>query len=124
VKAWYITTNDPSNHDAVKQADVPRFYLEMPDFLAELMLAADRSLNDQKNVLENASPQLRSRIGFIGIPMSYDLSTRLVNNIGSLAWFDEQLPASPLTIAKQDLAGRIRDAYREAENKGLVFEYL
>jgi hypothetical protein len=123
VKAWYITANDPSNHCAVKQADVLRFYFEMPEFLAELMLAADRSLNDQKIALEQASPELRSRIGFIAGPSSADLSTRLINNIGSLAWFDERLSVTPLTIAKQDLANQIRNAYYEAVNNGLVFEY-
>lgn len=121
VKAWYITANDALNHYAVKQADVPRFYIEMPEFLAELMLAADRSLNDQKIALENASSELRSRIGFIGIPQSYDLSTRLINNTGSLAWFDDRLSVSPLTISKHDLARKIRESYYEAVNKGLVF---
>lgn len=123
VKAWYITANDPLNHYAVRQTDVQRFYLEMPEFLAELILAADRSLNDQKSILENAGAELRLRIGFIGIPLSHDLSTRLINNTGSLAWFDERLPDTPLTIAKPELASKIREAYYEAVDKGLVFEY-
>lgn len=123
VKAWYITANDPDSHYAVKQADVLRFYLEMPEFLAEIMLAADRTLNDQKTTLEQACSELHSRIGFIAGPSSADLSARLINNSGSLHWFDERLPVSPLEISKADLASKIRDAYYRAVKAGLVFEY-
>lgn len=124
VGAWYITMKEPAEHYSVKQAvDVMRFRLDMPEFLAELILAADRSLNDQKTILEQASPELRLRIGFIAGPMSGDLSSRLVNNIGSLAWFDKVLPTTPLQISKTDLAQRIRNAYDEAVKAGLVFDY-
>lgn len=123
VGAWYITTKDSANHYAVKQADVLRFYFDMPEFLAELMLAADRSLNDQKSLLDQASQELRSRIGFIAGPMSADLSSRLINNTGSLGWFDNQLPTSPLQISKAELAAKIRAAYDKAVKAGLVFEY-
>lgn len=123
VGAWCITTKDPANHYAVKQADVLRFFLDMPEFLAELMLAADRSLNEQKALLDQSSTELRLRIGFIAGPMSADLSSRLVNNTGSLGWFDSQLPATPLQIPKTVLANKIRDAYDAAVKAGLVFEY-
>lgn len=122
VKAWYITAKSPADHYAVKQADVPRFYLEMPDFIAELMLAADRFLNEQKTLLENASPELRLRIRAIAGPASADLSTRLINNAGSLEWFDKTLSATPLSIPKDALAGKILDAYYDAVNAGLVVD--
>jgi hypothetical protein len=125
VKAWSITANNPADHYSIKpaQGNVPAFHLDMPDFLAEQILAADRSLNDQKTVLENASLELRSRIAFVGIPVSQDLSTRLINNAGSLAWFDERLSETPLQISKVDLAGKIRKAYYAAVDSGLVFQY-
>lgn len=127
VGAWYITSDEAhsADHCSVKQAfnDVPRFHLDMPEFLAELMLAADRSLNDQKSILENASPELRARISFIGIPLSRDLSTRLINNAGSLAWFDDRLSVTPLQISKTDLASKIRNSYHDAVKAGLVFQY-
>jgi hypothetical protein len=72
VGAWKLTVGYSSDHYAIVQEDVARFRLEMPDFLAELMLATDRFLNDRRIQLENASTKLRSRIGHIAILASAD----------------------------------------------------
>lgn len=123
VKAWSITANNAGAHYKVTQQDVPRFNLEMPNFLAELMLATDRFLNAQKIVLDNASHELRLRIGHIAGLTSTNqngvINGRLSRNVGSLAWFDESLSVTPLQISSEALSTSIRDAYDAVRDRVL-----
>jgi hypothetical protein len=123
VKAWLITTDGAAEHFTVVQNGVPRFSLDMPNFLAELMLATDRFLNDTKGALDNATGQLRLHIGFIAgltrTDQSGTITGRLIRNVGSLAWFDNQLSVTPLHISRDALARTIRDSYNAVADRVL-----
>lgn len=125
VKAWNITTASSADHNKLTQRlnDVERFNLDMPQFLAELILGADIFLNHHKLMLESASPTLCLRIAFLGGPLSADLSSRSINNAGSLAWVDERLSASPLQIPKEELASIVKSLCENAVKAGLVFQH-
>ena len=63
VKAWLLTVGRSIDHYKVTQQDVPRINLEMPDFIAELMLAMDQFLvritqDPVRQALENAQGAL------------------------------------------------------------------
>jgi hypothetical protein len=119
VKHWQITTNKLANHYKVitRTGADPVFFLEMPDFLAELMVAADTFLIKRCTDINNASTPFRLRVGFIailsgGTDANGAITTRLVRNIGSLQWFDKSLSTSPIKMSKDELADKIRELYK------------
>jgi hypothetical protein len=126
VRAWAITCGHPENHYKLIQGDVARFNIEMPLFVAELIIGADRFLQIRKDDLEAASDGLRGCIASLGIKTATDPNgnpnRRLINNDRCLAWFDDRLTETPLAISVETLADKIQKEYDNAVKQGLVLQ--
>lgn len=124
VWSWSITTEERwrDRHYKVIQGD---FHLDMPDFMAELMLAFDKFCMGNRDALNSAPTKVLKRISGIAKMTVTDedgiVSGHVVDK-QCLKWFDEQYCESPLQIEKSAISQKIRNFYWSQVDAGLVIQ--
>ncbi len=122
VWSWMITADERwrDRHYKVIQECM---YLDMPDFIAEILLAFDKFSLANRDALNSAPTKVLKRISGIakrtvtdeeGFASGHEVDKQCLD------WFDKKFSESPLQIEKSAISEKIRNFYWSQVNAGLV----